>query len=332
VGLRVVFFGTPSFARTVLQGLLDSPHEVIAVATAPDRPSGRGRKVRSGPVSALARDAGMRLLQPRSLRAAEVHDELRALGADAFAVASYGLIFPEAALAIPRFGALNAHGSVLPLLRGAAPIERAILAGFSETGISIQRMVRRVDAGDVYAAGTTEIRLGESAGELRERLAAIAADLLPEVLTAVETGAVTRSAQNEDEATLAPPLEPHERAIVWTESAEMIARRIRAFAPDPGAFALLPEQLGRKRVKILAADPEPADNVSDFQPGEVVAASAREGLVVAAQTGTVELKVLKPEGKREMDATAFLSGHHAQPGQRFLDGMPSCPLSGAPAG
>jgi methionyl-tRNA formyltransferase len=322
MALRVVFFGTPEFAATVLRALADSPHEVAAAVAAPDRPSGRGRKVKAGAVSALARERGIPLFQPESLRDAATLERLRSFEADVFAVASYGLIFPEPALAIPRHGALNAHASLLPLLRGAAPVERAILAGLAETGVSIQRMVRRVDAGDVYAARPVPVGPRETARALHERLADVAAEMLPQVMMDIEAGTARAEPQEESAVTLAPPLEPHERAIRWSEGTSMIDRRVRAFAPKPGAFALLPDELGSKRIKMLEAEPAADPAVGKGAPGEALVASDREGLVVAAAEGALRLVTVQPEGKRAMDAKAFLRGHKVARGMRFADGLP----------
>jgi methionyl-tRNA formyltransferase len=315
-----MFFGTSPFAETVLRGLLASEHEVVAVAAAADRPAGRGRKTRPGPVSALVRQMSIPLLQPETLRARAVRDQLAQIGADVFAVASYGLIFPKAALAIPRFGAVNAHASVLPLLRGAAPVERAILAGLTETGVSIQQMVRRVDAGDVYAMRATAIAPADNAASLRERLAAIAAELLPQVLTRIEAGSACAMPQDDAHVTHAPPLAPGERAILWSEDAEVTERRTRAFGPKPGAFALMPEELQRRRINLLEVEVVPPEGHTDAPGGTVVAAGPRDGLLVRAGAGVLRLKTVQPEGKRPMAAEAFVRGHPMRAGMRFLDG------------
>jgi len=311
VGLKVVFFGTPEFARAVLEGLISSPHEVVAAVAAPDRPSGRGRKIRSGPVAAFARERGIPILQPARLDGA-ARERLAGLGADVFAVASYGLIFGPKSLAIPHLGAVNAHGSVLPKLRGAAPVERAIMAGFATTGISVQQMVREVDAGDVYASREVPVGERENAESLRARLASVAAQLLPEVLSAIEAGTARAVPQDHSQATFAPPLLPEERAIRWAEPAAATANRVRAFAPRPGAFALLPDGPGPRRLKVLEALPAPECAREGAAPGEVIAATSKDGLVVAAGEGGAEalrLATVQPEGKRAMDAAAFLSGH-----------------------
>jgi methionyl-tRNA formyltransferase len=318
MALRLVFFGTPEFAETVLEGLLDSPHEVAAAVTAPDRPSGRGRKTRPGPVSRLARERGIALLQPEKLRDEATIEELRRLGADCFAVASYGLILPREALDTPRLCALNAHASVLPALRGAAPVERAILEGHAETGVSVQRMVRRVDAGPVYAVERTRIGPDETAGELKARLARIAAGLLPRVLSEIESGAAEPRLQDDSRATYAPPLRPEERAVSWSEAAPAISRRVRAFAPRPGAFARLPEELGGGRLKLLAAK---AVQATAGPPGEVVGASGRDGIVVSTGEGALELVTVQPEGKRPMPAAAFVRGRAVRAGMRFRNGL-----------
>jgi len=320
VGLRVVFFGTPEFARVVLEGLLSSPHEVVAVAAAPDRPSGRGRKIHEGPVAAFARERGIPLLQPARLDT-DARARLAEFTPDIFAVASYGLIFGPKSLAIPRLGAVNAHGSVLPKLRGAAPIERAIMEGFSRTGISIQHMAREVDAGDVYASREILINEGENAKSLRARLAGVAVDVLPEVLDSIEAGTARAVAQDSEAATFAPPLLSEERAIRWAEPATVTTNRVRAFAPRPGAFAILPEQFGSKRLKVLDSLPAPECAREGAAPGEVLVASAKAGLVIATGDGeALRLVTVQPEGKRAMDVGAFLSGHRLEPGQVFGDG------------
>ena len=322
MGLRVVFFGTPEFARVVLEGLLDSQHDVAAAVAARDRPSGRGRKVRAGPVATLARERGIALLQPARLDS-QARARLADLAPDVFAVASYGRIFGAKSLAIPRLGAVNAHGSVLPKLRGAAPIERAIMEGFTRTGISVQQMVREVDAGEVYASREIDIACDENAASLRARLAVVAAELLPEVLTSIETGAARPEPQGASLATFAPPLLPDERAVRWAEPATITLNRIRAFAPKPGAFALLPPEFGAKRLKVLEALVVPAPpSASDAAPGETLLASAKEGLVVASGDGeALRLITVQPEGKRPMDAAAFLSGHRVNAGQTFGNGI-----------
>lgn len=322
VGLSVVFFGTPEFARVVLEGLLESPHEVVAAVAAPDRPSGRGRKVHEGPVAAFAREREIALLQPARLDKT-ARARLSEFNPDIFAVASYGLIFGPKSLAVPRLGAVNAHGSVLPKLRGAAPIERALMEGFTRTGISIQRMVREVDAGDVYASREIDIEKRENAASLRARLARVAAELLPGVLSMIEAGAARAEPQDASLATFAPPLEPDERAIRWADPAKQVADLVRAFAPKPGAFALLPPEFGSKRLKILDSFLAPECARPDAAPGEVLLASAKEGLVVAAGAtgeGALRLVTVQPEGKRPMDAAAFLSGHRLARGQVFGDG------------
>jgi methionyl-tRNA formyltransferase len=319
VGLRIVFFGTPEFARTVLRGLADSPHEIVGVVTNPDRPSGRGRRTRPGPVAALAREVGLPFLQPETLRDEETQARLREFDADVFAVAACGFVLPEAVLEIPRLAPVNAHASVLPALRGAAPIERAILEGLDETGVTIQRMVREVDAGGVYAIRRTPVGPRETAASLRERLAGIAADLLPEVLTKTEAGGITPEPQDESRVTYAPRLSREDRAIRWSEPAVVIDRRVRAFSPKPGAFALQPEELAGGLVKIIEA--EPADTqAGSAGPGEVVAAFGQEGLVVGTGEGAIRLVTVQPEGKRAMGAAAYLQGHRLKVGMRLRDG------------
>jgi methionyl-tRNA formyltransferase len=348
VGLKLVFFGTPELARTVLRGIVDSPHEILGVVTNPDRPSGRGRKTHPGPVAELARESGLELVQPETLRDPGTQARLREFDADVFAVAACGFILPEAVLEMPRLAPVNAHASVLPALRGAAPIERAILEGLHETGVTIQRMVREVDAGDVYAVRRTPIGPRETAASLRRRLAGIAAELLREVLTKIEAGEITPESQDESRVTYAPRLTREDRAIRWSEAAVAIDRRVRAFSPSPGAFAFQPEELGGKLIKIIEAEAHTdatalhkdrqdmqdrerqtscpscaslSDAVVRRAPGEVLAASDHDGLVVAAGEGAVRLVTVQPEGKRAMDAAAYLRGHRLSVGMRFLGGV-----------
>ena len=347
MGLRIVFFGTPEFGRTVLGGIVDSPHEVLGVVTNPDRPSGRGRKTRPGPVAALARESALELVQPETLRDPQTQARLREFDADVFAVAACGFILPEAVLEMPRLAPVNAHASILPALRGAAPIERAILEGLDETGVTIQRMVREVDAGEVLSVRRTPIGARETAASLRKRLAAIAAGLLPEILTKIESGDITPEPQDESRVTYAPRLTREDRAIRWSEPAVAIDRRVRAFSPKPGAFAAQPEELGARLVKIIEAaahtdttafnkdrqDTQDGERqtscpscaslsgaVVGRAPGEIVAASEREGIVVATGEGLLKLVTLQPEGKRPMDAAAYLRGHKLEAEMRFLDG------------
>jgi methionyl-tRNA formyltransferase len=298
-------------------------------------------------VAELARESGLELIQPETLRDPETQARLREFDADVFAVAACGFILPEAVLEMPRLAPVNAHASVLPALRGAAPIERAILEGLTETGVSVQRMVREVDAGDVYAVRRTLVGARETAASLRERLAEIAAELMPDVLTKIEAGEVTPEPQDESRVTYAPRLTREDRAIRWSEPAAVIDRRVRAFSPKPGAFAEQPEELGGGLIKIIetAAHTDTtafnrdrqdmqdrerrtscpscaslSDAVVGRAPGEIVAASGREGIVVATGEGLLKLVTVQPEGKRAMDAAAYLRGHRLKVGMRLLDG------------
>lgn len=319
MGLRVVFFGTNSFAKRVLEGLVQSPHEVVAAVTAPDAPSGRGRKVSSPPVAEFARARGLTLLQPEGLRSQSVHEHLRALRGDIFAVASYGLILPAKVLAIPPLGAFNAHASLLPALRGAAPIERAILVGLEETGVTIQKMTTRVDAGDIYAQERLRILPDETAGELSSRLAELAARLLPETLSRLERGEAVGIPQDERLATSAPPIEPHERAIRWSEPAVQVVRRVRAMAPERRAYAMFQDGHGRtRRLVVLRAAVAHLDRSAP--PGTILEASEANGLIVACGEGAVELIQVQPEGKNIMSARDFLRGSHLRANDRLLDG------------
>ncbi len=301
---RVVFMGTPDFAVPTLLRLLDET-AVVGVFTRPDRPSGRGRALRSSPVADVARAAGVPLFQPRGLRrsadAAQALDTLSELAPDVVVVAAYGLILPEAALSAGHRGALNVHASILPRWRGAAPIQHAILAGDETTGITIMLMDEGLDTGPIVATEATHIGERETAGELTERLATLGADLLARTIGPWIAGGIEPPEQDHAAATLAPSLAKSDGQLVWTESAAVLARRIRGLSPWPGAFTFLPDGT-RLKVHAARAEASPAEEM----PGVVLEHGGAPA--VGTMDGVLVLERVQASGGRAMDAADFVRG------------------------
>jgi methionyl-tRNA formyltransferase len=304
VTVRIVFMGTPQFAVPSLQRLADSPHSVVGVVTQPDRPSGRGQLLRPSPIKELARNLGVPVLQPDRARSPEFFEQLRKLLPDIVVVVAYGQILPAAVIAVPPMGCINAHASLLPHLRGAAPIQRAILAGDRETGVTVMRINERMDAGDVLCARPVAIDADDDAASLGAKLASLAADLLLEAVDLIANGKAHWTPQDETSATYAPMVRREETQIDWTLSAEDAERHIRAFRPDPGAFTLH----DGVRLKILAA--KVASRAVGGPPG-TVEADAPEGVCVTCGSGSLILATVQPEGGRAMSALDYFRGRGA---------------------
>jgi methionyl-tRNA formyltransferase len=320
--MKVVFFGTPRFAVPSLERLLPGPHPVVGVVTQPDRPRGRGQKPSDAPVKVVALREGLPLLQPDRLKDDGFLGAFAALGADIGVVAAYGKILPEAVLAIPRLGLVNVHASLLPRYRGAAPIQRAVLAGERETGVSIMRVVRALDAGPVFATRATAIGPSETADRVEQRLADLGADLLLEVLGEIEGGRARETPQDERNVTYAPRLTKEEGLIDWTAPAWAIHNAVRGLHPWPHAFTYL----GRVRLIVLesAVGGDAATALVPSggcpAPGEILEA-ARDTLGVAAGGGTrLDLLRIQPEGRKPMCIREFLAGHPLSPGMIFGPG------------
>ncbi len=310
---RVVFFGSPDFAVPTLRALLDSPWRPLAVVTQPDRPSGRGRKLARPPVAEIAAQAGIAVLQPERLRAPEAVAAIVELAPDLQIVAAYGQLLPLAVLDAPRYGTLNVHASLLPRWRGAAPISAAIAAGDAETGATIMLVDETEDTGPILAQRATPIGERETAGELSDRLAALGAALLLETIPRWLAGEIAPQAQDDSLATRARRVRKEAGAIDWGQSAEQIARQIRAYTPWPGAFAALDGQ----RVRLAAARAEPGAGAV----GEIVSVE-EDAIRVAAGEGIAAVERLQRAGKRELSAAEFARGAGELIGKRFeaIDG------------
>jgi methionyl-tRNA formyltransferase len=311
VALRLVFFGTPSFAATALQRLLRSPHSVIAVVTQPDRPRGRGQQLSFSPVKSLALQAGVPLLQPERLKTAEFQHALNAMNADLGVVAAYGRILPEAVIAAFRLGMINIHASVLPKYRGAAPVHRAVMAGEPETGVSIMRVVRELDAGAVFAIARRPIGLDETSQDVERALAGLGAELCAQVIDQIADGTAQEVPQDDAAATYASRLTKQEGQLDWSRPALELHNRIRGLHPWPHAQA----SLGNQRVLLLRSAVVQVPE-STGAPGEILKASG-DDFIVAAGVGALQLLQLQPEGRRAMSAREFLAGRHLSAGQRF---------------
>lgn len=305
--LRLVFAGTPDFSAICLQALISSPHQVVQVLTQPDRPQGRGRKLKPGPVKALAQSAGIEVRQPQRLDT-QACASLAALRADLLVVVAYGLILPRAALDAARLGALNVHASLLPRWRGAAPIQRAIQAGDAATGITIMRMDEGLDTGPMLAKSETRILDSDTGGSLHDRLAKLGASLLVDTLNQAARDHVLPygELQNPDSATYAHKLSKNEAEIDWSQSALTLERLIRAFHPWPVAFT----SLSGTRIRILQAKPVSGVCPGSREPGMRLP-EFPEHLLVACGAGVLEIEQLQFAGGKPLSAREALNGHTA---------------------
>jgi methionyl-tRNA formyltransferase len=297
--VRVLFYGTPDFAVPSLKALVGEGFEVVGVVTRPDSPTGRHRSTSSpSAVKLAALDEDLRVLQPERPSQNGFADQVRALAPDVAAVVAYGHILPPEVLGVPRLGSVNVHASLLPALRGAAPIQRAILQGLTETGVTIMQMDEGLDTGPILHQVATPILADETGGELSVRLAELGALALVEALTLLDETGLTPTPQDDSRATYAPKLKREEELIDWREDAERVARKVRAFDPEPGAWTSCRGQ----PLKLFGA--RVAEGAG--RPGEVLAAG--DSLRVAAGAGALELSDLQPAGRKRMSARAFVNG------------------------
>ena len=305
--LKILFAGTPDFAVATLQALIDSRHRVVAVYTQPDRPAGRGRKLRPSPVKALALEQQLPVEQPLNFKEPSDRERLAAYGADLMVVVAYGLLLPKAVLDTPPLGCINVHASLLPRWRGAAPIHRALLAGDERTGVTIMQMDVGLDTGDMLATCETPIGPRDTTATLHDRLAADGAQLLVEVVERFAAGERSGEAQNDDLATYAHKLSKEEGRIDWSRPAAELDRQVRAFNPFPVAYTTW----GDGNLRVWAAQPVAGRG----EPGRVIACG-KEGIDVACGEGALRLTTIQPPGKKAMSAADFLNAHHLD-GERF---------------
>ncbi|MBS0465193.1 MAG: methionyl-tRNA formyltransferase [Proteobacteria bacterium] len=304
--MRIIFAGTPPFAAAALNALADAGHDIVLVLTQPDRPAGRGMKLMPSAVKQAALARGLPVSQPPSLKSPEAQTELRAVDADVMVVAAYGLILPQAVLDLPRLGCLNIHASLLPRWRGAAPIQRAILAGDTETGITIMQMDAGLDTGAMLSKTAVPIRDDDTAASLHDVLAAAGAEAIVAALANYAT--LVPAAQDDAQATYAAKLSKDEAQLDWGQPADALARAVRAYNPVPGAWTLLDG--APLKVWTAAVAPGAGD------PGTVLRTDA-EGLVVACGGGALALREIQPAGSKRMTAAAFLAGRPVLPGVRL---------------
>jgi methionyl-tRNA formyltransferase len=297
--LRLVFAGTPDFAAEALNALIQSHHEIVAVYTQPERPAGRGRKLTPSPVKELALKHQLTVFQPDTLKTPEAIEQLRTLDAHVMVVAAYGLLLPPEVLSVPRFGCLNIHASLLPRWRGAAPIQRAILAGDTETGITIMQMDKGLDTGAMLLKLICPITRKDTAASLHDRLATLGAKAIITALDQLPTLAATP--QDDGQATYAGKLTKQEAIIDWQRPAEELDRLVRAFNPWPVAQTSVKGQT----LRIWAAQPL-TDN-ANAAPGTVIGCD-KQGIDVACGQGVLRLTRLQPAGSKPMEVAAFLNG------------------------
>lgn len=299
--LRIIYAGTPEFSVPALQALIDSPHTVVAVYTQPDRPAGRGRKLRASPVKELALQYDIPVEQPDSLRNPEAQHDLASYDADVMIVAAYGLILPQAVLDMPRLGCLNIHGSLLPRWRGAAPIQRSIMVGDQETGVTIMQMNAGLDTGDMLLKKVIPITDQDTSASLHDQLAELGAAALLEVLDRLSMGDITAEVQDESLVTYADKLSKAEAVIDWSQSADEISRQIRGLNPWPVAqTSHQGEPLRVWMARSIKANHE-------ANPGTVVF-EGPEGIDVATGEGLLRVTRLQLPGGKPLDARDFLNG------------------------
>ncbi len=305
--LKIIFAGTPEFAASALAAILArTDTEILAVYTQPDRPAGRGQQVRQSAVKTLAVAEGLPIRQPSSLRDPQAVEALAALAADLLVVAAYGQILPQSVLDAPRLGAINVHASLLPRWRGAAPIQRAIMAGDSETGITIMRMVTRLDAGPMLLQRACPIGANETGGSLHDRLASLGGIALGESLDLFHSGAPGEIAQDEKQVTYARKIERTDREIDWERSAIALERQVRALAPTPLAIS----SLGGMTANLVAV--EALAETANGSPGTLDL--GQNHLDVATGDGVLRVHSLQPSGKNIMQAREFINGYRQRLG------------------
>jgi methionyl-tRNA formyltransferase len=306
--VRVVFWGTPEFAEPALRALIGEGFDVVAVVTQPDKPQGRSRQIIASPVKQIAIDEEIPVHQPKNARDLELLKTLEGLKPDISIVVAYGHVLPQKVIDVPRLGTLNIHASLLPLLRGAAPIQAAIREGLSETGVTVMRIVPALDAGPILMQAATPIFEDETYGELQMRLAELGALALVESLTLMSMDKATEKAQDDSLATYAPKIERDSARVNWRDTALQISRHIRAYDPKPGAFTGTP----KGDVKLFG--PKVMDGIKG-PPGEVLKVTGE--LVIACGSDAIRISDVQPQGKKRMTAHEWARGRGVAVGDRY---------------
>ena len=307
--MRIAFLGTPDFAVPSLAELIAAGHEIACVYAQPPAPRGRGQATRPSPVQAFAEKQGLVVRTPVSMRDAAEIAAFRALDLDAAVVVAFGQILPREVLEAPRLGAFNLHASLLPRWRGAAPIQRAIMAGDRVTGVEVMRLSEGLDEGAILLCERVRIDAAETAGSLHDRLAAVGAHLLPRALAGLERGSIVETPQSEDGVTYARKIKPSEAHIDWTKPAAVVDRRIRGLSPYPGAWFANDRGEGRVRIKALLSRVEDGAG----EPGVTL----DDRLLVACGDGAVRILRAQREGRAAQDAAELLRGFPIPPGARL---------------
>ena len=311
--MRIVFMGTPDFAKESLEAVYNAGHEVLAVVTNPDRPKGRGMKLVASPVKEFAMEKKLKIYQPEKVRKnVEFIEEIKKLEPDVICVVAYGKILPQEILEIPKLGCINVHGSLLPQYRGAAPIQWAVLNGDKTTGVTTMYMDVGMDTGDMILKEETEIGENETTGELWDRLAQIGAKLLSKTLEQVEKGTAPRISQGPD-FTMAPMLDKEMSKIDWeNKTAREIKNLVRGLNPIMGTYSYL----DGKKIKFWKVDALPNDN-SDFENGTVIKSDSKEGLYIKAKDGIIKVLEIQGENAKRMSVQDFLRGNKIEIGRQF---------------
>lgn len=312
--MRILFWGTPRFALPSLRALVEEGHALVGTVTQPDRPAGRGRKLRPSPVKRESEALGIPVLQPAKPRGEEFLARIAALEPDVSVVAAYGEILPEEVLSVPPRGFLNVHASLLPELRGAAPVNWAIIRGHERSGVTIMRMVRELDAGPILYQIAVDISPRMTAGDLAALTSELGAEAIVEALALLEEGAVEEREQDHSRATYAPKLDRETARMDWSLAAGEVVRWIRGCDPWPGAWS----EVDGTPVQLF--DPEveaPPRAGNEAAPGEVLEADPKAGILVAAGEGAVRIGSVKPAGRARMDAAAWVRGRGVSEGDHL---------------
>ncbi len=306
--MKIIFAGTPEFAVPALAALIAAGHQIVMVLTQPDRPAGRGMKLKASPVKVLAEQHGLHVFQPETLKDAAVQAQIEAVNADVMIVAAYGLIIPTVVLNMPKFGCYNIHASLLPRWRGAAPIHRSLLVGDTETGVTVMEVVPALDAGAMVSKGTVPITENDTTQTLHDALSKTGADLMVQAMAELEEkGSLPAIPQDESLVTYAHKLEKSEAAIDWQKSAVEVSRQVRAFNPFPVAQGILKGEVCR--IWMATAKEGKA------KVGEIV--SIHDGLTVGCGDGLLQITELQAPGGKRLSAQAFVQGHNLQIGDLF---------------